>query len=453
MHTRVSCTFLFVVPTLVASVGCTSGQSSNSPPPDVVSDAGAEASAGESLTVLVTALHPQPTGLVILPNASVVFAMPGGERVETQAGPDGLVTLTGIDWSKGTAALTVFAPELVVSSFVELTKDSVARFAADFSPKVPGDPKRDFTAYAIASETVTPGADNPALTGSVSNAEGSFVVLSTSIHGGVPWQGAPPGPYKLTVAPGRPFSVFALEGSAPAAPTVGPRGTENELKRWSKIDHAAVAGDTPFDLDLATAAPLTPIKVRGKLAVTGGNGGALGGSSKATVIVRTRESGDSNVVGVPSKIDVSADGNAFDFDLEYVKPEGASPLVHALIQLPDGGLSIVQLLDWPSEGLVVDGFPAPPVIRETSRSLADPFTIEGFEPGADGRVTFEDLRGPRWFITFPAGTKTFTPPQLDGAARTAVGKPTRGFVSQLAAPDTSSLLYKRAANSRRFSVK
>jgi hypothetical protein len=436
---------LALVPPLVASLAYLVACSSDaSPPPAAGVDAGSDdvAVQGESLTVLVVAMPSPPNGQKGFPGATVIFDKPGGERVETETGPDGLATLTGIDWSLGKASLTVFGPGTVVTSYVELTKEGIAQLEGEFSATA-GEPRRDLTVFAVRDES-----QNPKLTGKVSNAVGNEILLSTS-NGGQ-WQGGG-GTYSMAVKPDTPFSIFSVEHTAPETQSVGPRGRETEIKRWAKIDHPAVTADTTFDIDLAAASPLVPTKVKGKLIIPGGDTGPLGGSSSALVFVHD-DSGFGNV-GLSSKVDLTADGSAFDFDLEYVPIEGGAFQTQAIIFVPDGSLSMAFTHATPAEGMVLDGFLPPPVVVETSRSLSEPFSFEGFPDGARPRITLVDSRGPRWFVDCPRGTTSATLPVLEGAAKTALGKPTRGAIGALSAHDPARSLYTRAAFSREFRVK
>src|SRR5438876_835470 len=90
--------------------GCSSSDSPAPATPTPTNDGGGQeaAASGESLTILIVKAIPPPGVTAALPNANVVFDKPGGERVEAQADADGLVTIEGIDWSKGSAALTAF---------------------------------------------------------------------------------------------------------------------------------------------------------------------------------------------------------------------------------------------------------------------------------------------------------------------------------------------------------
>ena len=70
--------------------------------------AGAGGAGGESVTfIVVESLLGEPTAPPV-EGAMVAFDAPGGERVEQSSGADGKVTFTGVDWSKGKAAVSAY---------------------------------------------------------------------------------------------------------------------------------------------------------------------------------------------------------------------------------------------------------------------------------------------------------------------------------------------------------
>ncbi|MBX3208398.1 MAG: hypothetical protein KF764_25355 [Labilithrix sp.] len=422
--------------------GCGSSDTSGAMPAS--DDAGADSPVGESLTVLV--VTDEGTTTTTVPNAAVIFDYPGGERLETRAGADGLVTIPGIDWSKGTAAATVFGSETQVVSFVELTKAEIARASQVYAPKMPGDPKRDITLFAA------PDPKKIKVSGNLSRGQGELVVMSSTI-GGSTFQG-PPGDYSLDTLPNAPFALVAGELTMAASPTVSARGRELVFHRWSKTDVPATAGDLPLDVDLELGTPLVPSKAKGRIVLPGGAAGPLGGSSTLGASVSSLESAGDAFFGTPTRMDVTADGSAFDFDFEFVKVDGVMPTTRYFVQMQDQSGSFATVLDWPTEGVVVDGLLAPPVVAEASRSLGEPFAIDGVAPEDVARVIFLNASGKaRWQLVVPRGVKIFTPPRLEGDVKAAVGSLKSGVVFAASRHDSASDLYLRFAVSRPFAVK
>ncbi len=433
---------------LAAFGGCSSSDPS-SPAPAIGGDAEAPDAApiGESVTFAVMLSSWQGDVRAPLPDATVVFDKPGGERVEAKAGADGLVTFTGIDWSLGTAALTCFGPNAVVRSYVALTKAEMLRLTGSAPADVPSEPKRDLTVVIGANPPVF-----PKLRGTVTNGSGDEVLL-TATSGGTNSARPPSAPYELGVGGGVPFSLIGLESSPVDVATVSGRGRELTAVRWTKTDRPALTADATFDLDLAAATALTPTKAKGKVVIPGGTGGVLGGSSRANLIVTTRDSVFAAALGVTTKADVDAAGD-FEAEIELVKLDAVKPVLRTFLELADGARSIADTEGWPSDGFVVDNLLAPPVVVETSRSLTEPFAVDGIQEQADISVSFTSSKGELlWRISAPPGTKSFTPPRLEGAMKNAVGKPVSGVVVALAGYDRALGSFARLALSRPFAVK
>ncbi len=423
------------------------GNGSDAPPatsaPAPVEEA--ETETGESFTLLALVRQESPTDVVPLADGTLVFDKPGGERVELAIGPDGLVTVTGVDWSKGKAAMSIFGPATQVMSLVEFDKSVVTQLEAT-ETTAPGT-RRDLTWHALPSFGTA-----PKLQGKISNAQGPYVYVTattcTDVFGG------PATSYELPLAPNKPGTMFVLDYALPDEQSVGPRGAEYVFKRWLRFDQPAIAADTTRDLDLDTGTVLTPLTLKTKIVIPGGADGPLGGSSTARVEVSSPSLNRGPTLGMQSKIDVAADGASFDVDLEYVKVEDAKPQTTFAIMLQDGSVSELFQYDWPTDGFVADGLPTPPVVVETTRSLTEPFAIEGVSDSAAVVIAFSQASGKKdWYVEVPKGVTSVRLPPIAGALRAAIGKPASGVVVSRDDLDPTTNRFRRVSISRRFKTK
>jgi len=294
------------------------GCSTNSPNENAIvpADAGPEAASPTEEAITILVLKGAPPFNEVAPNVTILFDKPAGERVELQTGADGRVTVDGVDWSKGSASFSLLADGCIPSSFVEVTKAALPGMNSRI-PAIPGAPKFD-----VAVFTSRQPVSLPYLSGAVSHARGSFVYVSPTAYGTL-YSGAPD-TYAVSALRDGPLSLVSLELSKVTLPTVGARGAESRNFRWSKTE-VPPATISSFDLDLDLATELTPVKVKGKVVISGGKGGSLGGHSTFAGKLSSFESRSTALLGVPSRCDVSADESAFELDYEYVKLDG-SPL-------------------------------------------------------------------------------------------------------------------------------
>jgi hypothetical protein len=433
-----------------AAVSCTIGlaacsNSSATGESAVVSeDGGAEAASPTEQAFTLLVLKGAPPFNEVAPRVTVLFDKPGGERVELQTGPDGRVTVDAVDWSKGPASFSLLADGCIPSSFVEITKAALPAMNARV-PAIAGTPMYD---VAVFTSRQPPAL--PSLSGAISHARGPLVYVSPTSYGGY-YVGASDA-YKLSAVRDAPFSFVSLELSKVAPPTVGPRGAESKNLRWTKID-VPPATIATFDMDLDLATELTPVKVKGRVVITGGRQGSLGGQSTFAGTVSSMESQGSAVLGLASRFDVSADESAFEVDFEYVKIDGVTPIASYSIGQPNLSVSTAFVSAWPSQDFVVDRFLMVPVIAgPTSRSLDAPYSLADVAPDSLQNVDLYDAKTYRWHIEVPVGVTTFTPPRLDGKLQAAVGKPTQGVLSTYASYDRSTQIHQRSARAAVFTI-
>lgn len=437
--------FLLAVLALVSSsVACSSSEDKTPVTPEVSPDAASDAAPEpelESLTLYM--LVGSRKAALPFAGGTVVFDKPGGERVERSIGPDGLVTITDIDWSKGKAALSAFGPGANVESFVEFDKETLRDRKSTEAP-VGAATAHDL--MWIMSPSV-----GPKLKGTLSHAQGSYVT-ATSTRGMSMYQGSSSS-YELTLLPNDPSSIVFLDWSDPSPATVSSRGIEQVFHRWLRFDQAPIAGDETRDFDLDTGAVLPTTKVNAKIAIPGGANGPLGGSSTGYVQVSSETSNPASLfIGAATKADVSADGESFELTIEYANIEGGSPVTQYMILLADGAQTFLALPGLPTEGFVASDMLAPPVVIEAKRSLSEPFALDGLPDDAPSRLLLADARGRSWNIDVPQGIKSVHLPALEGALGDAVGKLSTGRIAAFADPDPEQQMFRRAVVSRSFKV-
>jgi hypothetical protein len=386
--------------------------------------------------------------LSALRGATVVLDKPGGERVEGTTAADGRVTFADVDWSRGSAALTVFEHDHTMVSVVGLDQARVsARGALQTRAVDPTAAPRDYTFFLSRLGT---GADRATLSGPLVNkqAAGHFVTLSASIDGSS-FQSTG-STFSMDVAKQRPFSVIGLEW-APATPsTVSARGIEQQFFRWVRWDQPALADDAVATLDLATGEALAPVRAKGRLMIPKGRTGPLGAQTKGYVTVTTEAA---TQLGGTLRSDVLADGSGFEFQLEHVVVPGATAFTGYVIARDDGALTYLERMGYPNDGEIVDDFLLPPTASAHAQPLFEAITFDNVTERAAPRLVVRDGFGvARWIVDGQPGTSTLQAPALGVAAMRQLGNADRARLAWVADYDGATGSYARSAASRELSV-
>ncbi len=254
------------------------------------------------LTVQVVGAYRTMSGLLLentadpVEGATVALDAPGGRRSELTTGADGRVTFEGLDWSAGTADVTVHEEGHLLRSMVQI------------------DGSEEEVTVGLVPEDESDGfVEIHGRASNMSDADHQLAVYATSARTftrdtGYFWS--------LMVEPGVDFTLVAAEHE-PITRSL--RSCSQQVHGWVVLDHAAVAEDTAVDIDFAS--PATPVNVSSSVAVPDVRAESpLAGSTSIYSVVND----EWLYVGFSEHTAPSTDGTAFDLDFEYVEPAGLS---------------------------------------------------------------------------------------------------------------------------------
>jgi hypothetical protein len=158
-------------------------------------------------------------------------------------------------------------------------------------------------------------------------------------------------------------------------------------------------------------------------------------------------------LGDTSRADISADGTAFDFQLEHVEVDGVAPITEYVIARDDGASSYLARAGYPADDEIADGLLLPPDAPDHAQPLFDKVTFGALPANVAPRFVVRDGFGVvRWIVDGPQGAATFTPPKLDGAALRQLSNADRARLVVVADRDPNTGSFSRAAASREVSV-
>lgn len=403
----------------------------------------ADAGGPTGFTVLAIEPRSSPALAVAIRAALVTIDGADGAHAEATAGADGRATFPS-DVARGTFSVTIVERDHQVTTWAELNADRLAENRARYSAARP-DLARDFTA---AAEPIDPSDGTVALTGTLRNARAPTVNLSP-VGRGRNYQGGGPG-YAARIAPGAPASLVSLEWSTPANPTISPRGIEQKIARWARLDVGAVNADTSVDVDLDALPTLAPDPVHVRVVIPGGDAGPLGGDSQGSWVATTAESGLRALVGSTTLGDATADKTSFDLRGELVHVDGVTLVTRASVSRAEVVSSRLSIGAPATDG-VIEGLLLPPALPLGARVDGD-VPLDGIAEGATARLTLEDGLGiVRRVVFAPPGTKSVRFVKLPAAASVVLQNAAVGRLAAVADFEPRLLSFTRVATNRRFS--
>jgi len=330
---------------------------------------------------------------------TVALDAPGGERTELTTDAEGRVTFEGLDWSLGTAAITLYKEGYALGSRVGLEEQAEELKAS------------------LASLEAFPPPDFVELSGTATMVDAAHdLVVSTTIPNEIFSQTGPD--WTLPVMPGQDFTLVALESSIASGGTG--REVDRTIHGWLMADHTAVTAPATIALDFTS--PVTPSTVHGSFTLPARVGSRLRTAGYGLVSVYS-DTSYTGLIGNSTYSDVSADGNSIDYDVEWVEPAGLEPatvffvvsgdeFTRAIVEgYPTAGAHDAGLLDLPV--LTV------PATASTRHPLHDPMQWELYDTGV--RVVVYVIRDDQvvWVVRAADDSTTLTVPDAPSTADTA----------------------------------
>ena len=357
---------LGVVCMVLATFGC--GSSDSAPPIAASPDAGVVETSTPpaptgTLSILVASSGlPDPTTRLPKPFAgATVYLDPpgGGDRIEKTSGPDGVVTFTGLDWSKGTVDVFAWSSERV---------PIIGLGIGDPSTRVKSEDLYAFDGLVLSLYAKDSNPDFALVKGSISNKlDPSHVVTLAALQGGAPFQ-TKAGTYSLRVPKSTPLSILTTEYEVAAAPPA-----LQTLFRWTKHDLPAVTADATIPIDLGAGTVLTPVKTKRTLLVPGGITGPFAGATAYSYVIRQNTQAS---IGYATAATPSADKASFAVDMEHVVLDGVVPVLFDYLQTTDGASTWATTGGYPTEGATISDFLLPPAITTEKVALADGIPLD-----------------------------------------------------------------------------
>jgi hypothetical protein len=305
--------------------------------------AGGGGSAGQGSSVEVVVTEPGLDGSALggapLANATVAVELPGGTRVELATDANGKVTVDGIDWSQGRLAITGYAKDHLITSWVGIASSDVTLHGGFLPlPLMPN-----------VQDTIT-------VSGSLKNASSAQSTYSIYSSGPQLFEKSNVTSYSLQAHAKRDFSIFAIEH----VPVVAGRTLTDDIKGWIRTDGTSSESDVQQDLDFAT--PLPTKTVSGKVMLPTKVGGSLQNESTLFVFVCPVGLEGSLNFGWATHTQPNTASDAADYTLQYVEPTDFDNVLaryhlRYTTMSPGGSwISEVNVPGYPSDGATVEGF-------------------------------------------------------------------------------------------------
>ncbi len=433
---------------LFGACGSSSSSSSSSSTSSGGPDGGADVAPTPTGKMTIAVVAPPldgtfPDPLPPAPLANVAVDLPGGEHRDLVAGPDGKLTIDGIDWSKGTAGIVAYTAGKHPYAVANIGPDTFAKIPHGRTGGV------DVGLYMFPIQSKQYSVNLGVTFTNPEPATNEFFYSSTNCSQIVDVKASKS---NLFVKPDVPIDiilrqdVFTMDAAARSYTSTGSKWSRFELP----AEPAAGAPVRSVTLDCATAPTLTPQTITGHIAITGGDSGPLGGKSTGVVFVLAKE-GFNHAIGIQSKIGPSTDKSAFDYTLEVVTVPGRTPDTGWGINLPDGGFSRISRAGLPTEGETITGLPTPPTLPTGTVSLKGPVATAGIDAAAVVRLIVTDSAGSyQLLVDAPPGTTWMKVPAIPAGAR-----PTASVQAQLVSlsgNDDAVGLYRKAAGTATFDV-
>jgi hypothetical protein len=397
---------LATIGAVASAASCDALVGLDEPRVDADASAAGNSDAGSTLTVTVAPAVDYAEDLgPPLSGAQVALDAPGGQRIEQFTGSDGSTTFSGVDWSLGSAAVTVYHPGYALKTEEGLGPTASLSIAVYERGPDPFGP-----------EITISGP----ITGAASPTDYAYVTASAPL--GTSYVGVATD-YSFQVSEGTPFSLIAVDvsqGDASVMPRYYSGGT---FLQWRRYDEPAESADATIGIDFEAGVALTPTtQVVGSIVPPNDDAGAFAASSPS-LRVTTRESALNLYLGGPTQLDVSGDGGSFVYAASYVAFPGSHPLTIATLTTTDGQSSSQVLPGYPQQGQTIDGFLLPQHLGIVSAFDAA-IPIEAAPAGASRtRVYLVDASTTEvlWVVGVPStATHVFFPPLPSGVAQSVV---------------------------------
>ncbi len=313
-------------------------------------DAGPDAATGDSLEFIVldgTDPAVSDASALRLAGAVVAFDLPGGERVERTSGADGHVTIHGIDWTLGEAAMTVYKDNYAMFSVVGIDADTMVASSNPYIHEVEGVPALylmllalpvlpELTVTGTATQLVDPAHD--------------YMVFTARSTATTYWNGAGTDDFSIVAPENEPFTLIGIENTEVMLPSG--QGTDYTVHRAMELNVEPTAGPT-LAVELDFQADELPVHTADASMVLPTRADSPLRDGMGYFFVGYKDGFYS--IGWGSPIDISVDGNRFEGQISWIEPTLVEdPFQFFMVQHGSTGARSVAIEPGYPQGIAVD---------------------------------------------------------------------------------------------------
>jgi hypothetical protein len=333
-----------------------------------------------------------------VPGATVALDAPGGARLEDVSGLDGRATFTGLDFSRGTAGVTVHVVGHQLQSVLGI---------ADASAEV----------LVLMGSSPIAGYSTVSVTGQALNVDHAYVTYGLSVGAlapsgiGYASSAGASGQYSLVVPANEPFALVAFAVHYKDLPSG--RGFSADLFTSTILPNQLVEASSVIDVDLANAAETK--SATGRVAVpqlAWCNGIRFNGIAAVSVLSDVEDTGAS--IGRPASVEFDETRAGFDYEVRWVEPDGVRTPVTAFgVGNADYGSIVYQHGFPPSGPQDLKFLDCPGPLASDNAGLRSTFTWTLHdEPGMLRLYLQRAGQGTTWCLDFPSSFRSVTLPAL-----------------------------------------
>jgi len=383
-------------------------------------DAGPDASAGERVEIIIldgtdSDNIGEDASAIPVADAMVAFDLPGGERVERTTGADGRVTIYGVDWSQGSAAMTAYKDGYGMVSFVNLEANdldatenpflvivdgAVAMYLMDLSPTPPPE--------ITVTGTATRMADS----------SHNYTVSTLRSLVATTWSGSGSAAFEVTAPLNEPFTLQAIE-MTPIGVLPSGQGNDVDIHRAMELNLDPTAGPT-LSVELDFFADEIPVYTADASMVLP----ARADSPLRDGIPYFLVGATDNVytIGWGTPVDVSADGNSFGGTVSWVEPTLITePYIYFMVNHTLSGARSVAIEPGYPQGGMLDPplYDVPrwvtPSDPQTEHPMHDPMAWDLFDDWTVALLIISRSGIDIWRVNAGSGATSLTIPQPPSA--------------------------------------
>jgi hypothetical protein len=354
--------------------------------------------AGVATLVVRVLTGPEGTDLETwqpVPGATVALDAPGGARLEEVSGVDGRATFTGLDFSQGTAGVTVHVvgrPLQSVLGIADASQEALVLF--------PPSPTANYASVSVSGQALNFGKPDGTYLLWVSALAPSGTAYSISSQLGRD--------YSLVVPANEPFTLVAVAFFDTSL--FNQEYTSNPY-RATVLPGQLVSGSSIIDLDLANQAETK--SASGWIALPPAWCHGLRNTGAAMVLVYS-DLDTWGLLGRSHHVEPDAEHAGYNHETRWVEPEGVTPITwFTVFDFNIDYAAQVTVRGGPPEGPVdLQFLDCPDGLTADEAGLASTFSWTPHGEPSAGNLTLSRGDQTTWVLEFPGGVRSVPLPAL-----------------------------------------